>query len=181
MTSETKTKWIVDPKHSEVQFKVKHLAISNVSGTFKIFQGEVESEGDDFNNASIHFEMESDSIDTNLQGRDGFLKSENFLDVQKFPKLIFDGNLLRKEDNYHLEGELTIRETKKSIKMEVEHTGTGMGRFGDYRAGFELNGKISRKDFGLVFNLATEAGNLIMGEEIKLHCDIEIIRQGEQL
>jgi len=174
-----KTKWIIDPKHSEVQFKVKHLAISNVSGTFKIFQGEVQSEGDDFNNASIHFEMGSDSIDTNLPERDGFLKSENFLDVQKFPKFIFDGKLLKKDENYHLEGELTIRESKKDIKMEVEHTGTGMGRFNDYRAGFELNGKINRKDFGLVFNMVTEAGSLIMGEEIKLHCDIEIIRQGE--
>ena len=179
MTSETKTKWIVDPKHSEVQFKVRHLAISNVSGTFKIFQGEVQSEGDDFNNASIHFEMESDSIDTNLPERDGFLKSDNFLNIQKFPKLIFDGKLLKKEESYELDGELTIRETKKGIKMEVEHTGRGMGRFNDYRAGFELNGKISRKDFGLVFNMVTEAGSLIMGEEIKLHCDIEIIRQAE--
>ena len=179
MSDNTKTKWVIDPKHSQVQFKVKHLAIANVSGSFKIFQGEAESEGEDFNNASIHFEMDADSLDTNLPERDGFLKSENFLDVQKFLKLIFDGKLLKQEDSYELEGELTIREAKKGIKMDVEHTGTGMGRFNDYRAGFELNGKINRKDFGLVFNMVTEAGSLIMGEEIKLHCDIELIKQNE--
>ncbi len=179
MTGKTKTKWIIDPHHSQVQFKVKHLAISNVSGTFKIFEGSVQSEGEDFDNATIHFEMDANSMDTNHAERDGFLKSENFLSIEKFPKLVFDGELKKKDDSYELDGELTIRDTKKSIKMDVDFTGEGAGRFGDYRAGFELNGKINRKDFGLVFNMATEAGNLIMGEEIKLHCDIEIIRKEE--
>jgi len=172
-----RSKWKIDPNHSEVQFKVKHLMISNVSGTFKLFNGDVESASGDFNDAKISFEIDAASIDTNHEERDGHLKSPLFFDTEKFPKIVFSGALKKKNSNYELEGDLSLCAVKKSIKMEVEYTGTGLGRFGDTRAGFEVNGKINRKDFGLNFNLLTEAGSLVVGEEIKLHFDIQLIKQ----
>jgi len=173
----TKTKWAIDPKHSEVQFKVKHLMISNVSGTFKLFNGDVQSEGEDFNNAKIHFEIDTNSVDTNLEERDNHLKSPLFLDAQKYPNITFDGLLQKKADNYQLVGDVTIHGVKKSITMEVEHTGTGKGRFGDTRSGFEVNGKINRKDFELNASILTETGSMVVGEEVKLHFDIQLIKQ----
>ncbi len=177
MTEKAKSNWTIDPNHSEIQFKVKHLAISNVSGTFKVFSGVVKSGSEDFNNAEINFEIDTNSIDTNNTGRDNHLKSPTFFDAQKFPKILFNGFIQKQDDDYKLEGDLTILETSKSFKMNVEFTGIGTGRFGDIRAGFEVSGKINRKDFGLSFGLLTEAGSLVMGEEVKLHGDIQIIKQ----
>lgn len=177
MTEKAKSIWIVDPNHSEVQFKVKHLAISNVSGTFKMFNGVVKSDNQDFDNAEINFEIDTNSIDTNNTERDNHLKSLTFFDTQKFPKILFNGFIQKQVDDYKLEGDLTILETKKSFKMNIEFTGVGTGRFGDIRAGFEVSGKINRKDFGLSFCLLTEVGSLVVGEEVKLHGDIQIIKQ----
>jgi len=173
----TATKWAIDPKHSEVQFKVKHLMISNVSGTFKVFTGDVQSESEDFNNAKIHFEIDTNSVDTNLEERDGHLKSPLFLDVQNYPNIIFDGLLQKKAGNYELTGDVTIHGIKKSITMAVEHTGLGQGRFGDTRAGFEVDGKINRKDFELNASILTQTGSMVVGEEVKLHFDIQLIKQ----
>jgi polyisoprenoid-binding protein YceI len=177
MTTNAKANWAIDAGHSEVQFKVKHLAISNVSGTFKIFKGEVETSGDDFSNARVNFEMDVNSLYTNHDERDNHLRSPLFFDAQQFPKITFQGQLKKEGSNYALHGDLTIRDTQRPVKMEVEFTGTGKGRFGETRAGFEISGKINRKDFGLNFNMLTDAGNMIVGEEVKLHFDIELIAQ----
>jgi polyisoprenoid-binding protein YceI len=156
------------------------LAISNVAGTFKIFQGSVETENEDFNDATIHFEIDAGSLDTNNAERDKHLQSAAFFDTEKFPKIRFEGALHKVEDNFTLVGALTMLETTKNISFETECTGIGMGRFGDTRAGFEVQGKISRKDFGLAFNLLTETGSLVVGEEVKLHFDIQLIKQAVQ-
>jgi polyisoprenoid-binding protein YceI len=177
MAENTMSKWVIDPNHSLVQFKVKHLALSNVSGTFKIFSGNVKTEKEGFNNAEVYFEIDTDSIDTNNSERDSFLKSPQFFNAEIFPKISFNGSLQEDGDTFQLLGELTILETTKNIKMATEYTGLATGRFGDTRAGFEVNGKINRKEFGLNFNLLTEAGSLVVGEEIKLHFDIQLIRQ----
>jgi polyisoprenoid-binding protein YceI len=177
MAEKTNSKWTIDATHSEAQFKVKHLAISNVSGTFKDFSGEVKSENEDFTGAEIKFEIDTNSIDSNNAERDKHLKSPLFLDSEKFPKIIFNGSIQKREGTYKLEGNLTMLETTKSIQMDVDYTGTGTGRFGDVRAGFEVNGKVNRKDFGLSFTLLTEAGNLVVGEDVKLHFDIQVIKQ----
>ncbi len=169
--------WTIDAQHSEVQFKVKHLAIANVSGTFKAFSGQVRNENDDFNNADIHFELDTNSIDTNNTERDNHLKSDLFLKAEKFPKIIFGGKLIKNNEVYELTGNLTILETTKPVSLRVEFTGVGTGRYNDTRAGFEIEGKINRKDFGLTFNLLTEAGSLVVGEDVKLHFDVEIILQ----
>lgn len=173
----TVTKWVVDPDHSKVQFKVKHLAIANVAGTFKIFSGEVESDDENFGEASIAFEIDADSINTDQAQRDGHLKSDLFFDTAKFPKIIFSGNLHKKADGYEIEGDLTIRDVKKSVKLSAAFNGTGKDiGFGNTRAGFEASGKINRKDFGITFNMITEAGGLNIGEEVKLDFDIELIK-----
>lgn len=172
-----KTKWNIDPHHSEVQFKVKHLMLANVSGTFKVFNGVVETESDDFENASVNFEVDASSIDTYHEVRDGHLKSPEFLDAEHHPKILFTGVLQKQTGSYALQGDLTLRGIRKAISMEVEYNGTGKGRQGDVRAGFEAIGKINRKDFGITFGLLTETGSLVVGEEIRLHFDIELVRE----
>jgi len=172
-----KTKWNIDAGHSEIQFKVKHLAIANVSGTFRSFRGAIQTEGDDFNNAVIQFEMDTASLDTNNAQRDKDLKSNIFFDAEQFTTIAFKGTLTKEDEDYKLTGDLTILKTTKRVVLDVEHTGTGIGRFNDKRAGFDLSGKINRKDFGLNFNLLTEAGSLVVGEEVKIQCSIEAIEQ----
>lgn len=173
----TITNWVVDADHSKVQFKVKHLAIANVAGTFKMFKGEVESENEDFDNATIAFEIDAASINTDQEQRDGHLRSNLFFDTEKFPKIIFAGNLHKKSDGYEVEGDLTIRDVTKSVKLTAAFNGTGKDiGFGNTRAGFEASGKINRKDFGITFNMITEAGGLNIGEEVKLDFDIELIK-----
>ena len=173
----TKTNWVIDPGHSEIQFKVKHLAIANVAGTFKIFSGHAVCDGDLFAGAAVSFEMEATSIDTNNAERDRHLKSEIFLNAEKFPKITFNGVLVQEDGDYRLTGDLTLLATTKRISLNVEHTGTGVGRFNDTRAGFEISGKINRKDFGLDFNLLTDVGSLVVGEEIRIHADVELIQK----
>ncbi|MBB6129451.1 YceI family protein [Mucilaginibacter lappiensis] len=173
----TKSTWSIDPDHSEIQFKVKHLAISNIAGTFKIFKGDVISPNEDFDNAEISLEIDTDSIDTNHEIRDGHLKTEEFFNTPQFPQITFSGLLQKQSGKYELTGNLTIRQNTLPIVLDVEFTGTGKGRNGDTRAGFEVNGKINRKDYGLTWSMLTETGGLIIGEEIKLHFDIQLIKQ----
>ena len=176
-TQMIRSKWAIDPAHSEVRFKIKHLGITNVNGTFAVFQGDVETENDDFDNASVHFEINADSISTKHADRDKHLKSPDLFDTQTFPRITFDGKLQKGGDDYQLSGMLTIRGTTKHIVMDAEFTGTEKGRFNDFRAGFEVNGKINCKDFGLTWNVLTEAGSFVVGEEVKLQFDIQLIRQ----
>ena len=173
----TKSTWSIDPNHSEVQFKVKHLAISNIAGTFKTFKGDVICQNDDFDKAEVSLVIDADSIDTNHEIRDGHLKAEEFFDTPQFPQIIFNGLLQKHVDNYELNGDLTIRQNTRPIILDVEFTGFGKGRNGDIRAGFEVNGKINRKDYGLTWSMLTETGGLIVGEEIRLHFDIQLIKQ----
>jgi polyisoprenoid-binding protein YceI len=172
-----KTKWVIDPGHSQVQFRVKHLAIATVTGHFKTFTGSVTSDPDNFDGAEISFEIDTRTVDTNNPERDKHLRSDAFLRAEEFPKIVFRGVLVQSKDGYQLSGDLTILATTRQIVFSVEHTGAGFGRFGDYRAGFEVTGAVSRKDFGLDFNLVTEMGNLVVGEQVKIHCDVELIRQ----
>lgn len=172
----TNSTWTIDVDHSEVQFKVKHLAISNVSGTFKAFNGTIHTINDDFIDAEIQFEVAANSIDTNNVERDKHLKSNIFLDSEKFPTIKFDGFIRKQEGNQFIEGNLTILETTKSVRLEAEYMGIASGRFNDIRAGFEIETKINRKDFGLSFNLLNDAGNMVVGNEVKLHFDIQVIK-----
>jgi polyisoprenoid-binding protein YceI len=168
-----KTSWIIDPGHSEIRFRVWHLGIAHVSGSFTSFQGQVETEGDSFDGASVRFELDAGSLDTHLGERDGHLRSELFLHTDKFPKISFNGFLV----NGILDGDFTMMDTTRPVSFPVEHTGLGKGRFGEVRAGFEFYGKINRKDFGLHFHLLNEAGDLVVGDEVKIQCSIELLKK----
>jgi polyisoprenoid-binding protein YceI len=175
------SKWVIDPAHSQVQFKVRHLGITNVNGKFNLFKGEVHSSNDDFTNAQVRATINSASIDTSNGQRDTHLKSADFLDAEKFPDIKFEGLLLKEKDGYKLAGDVTIREVKKYIEFETEFNGVGTGRFGDKRSGFEAKGVINRKDFGLTWNILAEGGGLVVGDEIKFGLDIQVIKEAAKV
>ena len=173
------TTWKIDPSHSEIQFKVKHLMITTVTGYFKKFDLDVETASDDFSSASkILFTADIDSIDTNSAQRDTHLKSADFFDAANHPQLTFVG--LRYEgrgDEAKLHGELTIREITRPITLDVEFGGIVVDPYGQTKAGFTIKGKISRKDFGLTWNAVTEAGQVVVSDEIRLNAEIQLIKQ----
>ena len=172
-------KWKIDPTHSEVQFKVKHLMISTVTGYFKQFDLEVETETDDFTTASrVEFTADIDSIDTNNQQRDTHLKSADFFDAENHGQIKFVGKDYKADgDDAKLQGELTIRGVSKPVNLKVEFGGIVVDPYGQTKAGFTVSGKISRKEFGLVWSAVTEAGQVVVGDEIKIHCEIQLVKQ----
>lgn len=172
-------KWKIDPAHSEIQFKVKHLMITTVTGYFRKFDLEVETENDDFTTASkILFTADINSIDTNNEQRDTHLKSPDFFNAEQNPVLKFAGKNYRKAgDAYELEGELTIRGTTKPVTVKVEYGGTVVDPYGQTKAGFTVTGKINRKEFGLVWDAVTEAGQVVVSDEIRLNSEIQLIKQ----
>jgi polyisoprenoid-binding protein YceI len=175
----TKTKWGVDASHSEVQFKVKHLVISTVTGFFRKFTGGVETQSDDdFDGAKVQFSVDVNSIETNAADRDGHLKSPDFFAAAEYPNIEFKNGVLAKDsDNeYSLKGDLTIRNVTKPVTLDVEFNGITADPWGNTRAGFEVNGKINRKDYGLSWSAVTEAGNLVVADDVKLHFNIEVIK-----
>ena len=173
-----KTKWALDPTHSEVHFKVKHLVISTVTGTFKEFDGSFETENDDFSNAQIEFSLDVRSIDTNQEQRDTHLKSADFFDAEKYPKITFKSTSFTKDgDDYLLQGNLTVKDLTKPVRLSVEFGGTATDFYGNEKAGFEITGKISRKEFGLTWDAVTEAGAIVVGDEIKLNINAQFVKQ----
>jgi len=173
-----KTNWLIDPTHSEVHFKVKHLVISTVTGTFKSFKGSMESENDDFQDAAIEFTLDVSSIDTNQEQRDGHLKSADFFDAEQFPKISFKSTSFKKVgDDYELSGDLTLKNVSKSVKLNVEYGGRATDFYGNDKAGFEVSGKISRKEFGLTWDGITEAGAIVVGDDIKLQINVQFAKQ----
>ena len=172
-----KTKWAIDPTHTEVQFKVKHLVISTVTGFFKKFSGSVQSESDDFDGAQVNFTLDVNSIDTNQTDRDGHLKSPDFFSAEQHPTIDFTGSLTKVEGSeYTLDGALAIRGTTKAVVLTAEFGGTMVDPWGNTKAGFEINGKLNRKDFGLNWNALTEAGGMVVSEEVKLHINVELAK-----
>lgn len=174
-----KTVWKIDPAHSEIQFKVKHLMITTVTGYFRKFDLVVETEGEDFTKAKkIEFTAEAGSIDTNSEQRDAHLRSADFFDVEKFGQIRFSGKVLeRAGEDYDLTGDLSIRGITKPVTVKVHFGGFVVDPYGQTKAGFEVEGKISRKEFGLVWNAMTEAGQVVVGDEIRVVCEIQLIRQ----
>lgn len=171
--------WKIDPAHSEIQFKVKHLMITTVTGYFKKFDLEVETESDDFNTAKrIEFSADIDSIDTNNAQRDAHLKSADFFAGDQHSQLLFVGKKYQGDgDEAELTGDLTIRGVTKPVKIHVEFGGIVVDPYGQTKAGFTLNGKISRKEFGLVWNAVTEAGHVVVSDDIKIHGEVQLIKQ----
>lgn len=174
-----KTKWLVDPAHSEVQFKVKHLMITTVTGHFRKFDLGGETEDDDFTKAtSVVFTADIDSVDTNNPQRDAHIKSADFFAAEQFPQLKFTGKKLEKKgDAYILAGDLTIRDITKPVTLDVEFGGIVTDPYGQTKAGFTIKGKIKRKDYNLMWDVVTEAGHVVASNEVGVHCEIQLIKQ----
>lgn len=177
MTTATKTLWKIDPTHSEVQFKVKHLVISTVTGSFGSYDGQIEADGDNFENAKAAFSADIDSITTNNEDRDQHLQSDDFFHAEEYPQLTFESTNFEKvgEGDYKVTGDLTIRDVTKEIELDVVHGGTVGDPYGNTKAGFEVTGTINRKEFGLTWDAVTEAGNVVVGDNIKLQLNLQFI------
>lgn len=173
------TKWALDPTHSELQFKVKHLMITTVTGNFKSFSATVETDGDNFDTAKIEFIAEVSSIDSGNEQRDGHLKSADFFETEKFSTITFVSKKLEKKDeeNFLLHGDLTIKGISKPVTIPTEFGGIAKDPWGNIKAGFTLNGKINRKDWELNWNAALETGGVLVSEEVKIIAEIQVVKQ----
>ncbi|HEX6226932.1 MAG TPA: YceI family protein [Chryseolinea sp.] len=175
----TTTKWNLDPAHSQIGFKVKHMMITNVSGSFEKFDVQVETENKDFATAKIQFTADIDSITTANKDRDNHLKSGDFFDAATYPQLKFTSTKVEKKDDesFVLSGNLTIRDVTKAVKLDVEFGGIGKDPWGNEKAGFTITGKINRTDFKLNWNAALETGGVLVGEEVKIQAELQLIKQ----
>jgi polyisoprenoid-binding protein YceI len=173
------TTWSIEPNHSELQFKVRHMMISNVTGNFTKFEGTAETEDDDFTTAKVNFTADVNSISTNNDNRDGHLKGDEFFSAETFPTIKFTGNHMEKvsDEEYKLHGELTIRDITKPVTLDVEYGGTAKDSWGMTRAGFDVQGKINRKEFGLTWHAATETGGVVVADEVRLHANVQFVKQ----
>ena len=171
------TKWIIDPTHSEVSFKVKHLVISTVTGYFRKFEGAADVASEDFNGASVAFTADIDSIDTNQADRDGHLKSADFFDTANHPKLAFEGKISNNGGDYSLVGNLTMKGTTKPVELDVTFGGIVADPYGQTKAGFEIEGKVSRKEFGLSWSAITEAGSVVVSDQVRLVLSVQLVKQ----
>ena len=178
MSTQTLTRWGIDTTHSEITFKVKHLVISTVTGEFKQFDAGIETDNEDFENASIRFEADIDSIDTGNEDRDNHLKSNDFFNAEEYPVLTFVSESFRKVGDgiYKLTGDLTIRGNSRKVELDAEYGGTVVDPYGNTKAGFEVSGKINRKEFGLTWSAVTEAGNIVVSDDVKLNLNVQFIR-----
>ena len=171
--------YIIDSSHSEINFRVKHMMITNVGGRFTEFGGTMETEGDEIAGAKISFEAETASINTHNEQRDGHLRSDEFFASETYPKLTFSNGTLRRvnADLYRLSGELTIRDVTKPVEFSVEHLGGATDPWGQEKVGFEIEGSILRKDYGLAWDAVTEAGGIVVSNEVKLALNVQLIKQ----
>ncbi|MBL7785903.1 MAG: YceI family protein [Chitinophagales bacterium] len=171
----TTTKWTVDPAHSEILFKVKHLMITNVTGTFTDFSSEAETVDNSFNPATIRFEAKVASINTNNEQRDAHLRSADFFDSDNYPTINFVAEAYNSNENT-ITGDLTIRGNTQKVRLDVEFGGIQPDPWGNTKAGFSLSGKINRKDFGLTWNAPLEAGGMLVSDEVRLQCEIQLVK-----
>ena len=179
MEAQTATTWVIDPMHSEVQFKVKHLMVSTVTGLFGQYEGKLEMTGDDFEDASIAFSASIDSISTGNEQRDGHLKSPEFFDAGQFPTLTFASTSMKKtgDDTYDLVGDLTLHGVTKPVTLKAEYGGQMQDFYGQTKAGFEVTGVIKRKEFGLTWDGVTEAGGVVVSDDVRLAMNVQVTKQ----
>jgi polyisoprenoid-binding protein YceI len=173
------TKWILDPTHSELGFKIKHLMITNVSGRFTEFEAEAKTEDEDFSTAQVEAKIKTASINTNNTQRDGHLRTSDFLEAETYPEIIFRSTRIEKEDNenFFVYGNLTMKGITKPVKLNVEYSGVTKDPWGGERVGLVISGKINRSEWGVTFNTVLETGGVALSDEIKLHSEIQLVKQ----
>jgi len=169
--------WKIDNMHSEIGFKVRHMMISNISGSFAAFDATLTSE-EGFQNPSFDFTAEVNSIQTGVADRDGHLKSGDFFNAEAFPQLTFRSTAVEKNDaNWVINGEMTIKGTSHPVTLHAEFAGVAVDPYGQTKTGLSLTGKIKRSDFGLTWSAVTEAGNIVLGDEITLNAEVQFVKQ----
>jgi polyisoprenoid-binding protein YceI len=168
-------KYTIDHLHSNIQFKVKHLMISTVTGDFKDYSVNVVADNPDFTDANISFEALVASIATGNEQRDGHLKSDDFFNAEKYPTIHFVSTSVSRDGNdITIQGNLTIRETTKAITLTGVYEGTMVDFYGNTKVGFEIEGKIKRKEFGLQWDAVTEAGGVVVSDDVKLVLQVQL-------
>lgn len=174
----TKTKWVLDQTHSELGFKVKHLMITNVKGEFRKFDASME--GEDFSRSKIHAIIDAASVFTNEENRDQHLRSADFFDVENNREITFEGTSFTRQngDHYLLKGILEIKGIRNEITLQAEYGGINRDPWGNEKAGFSIQGKINRRDWGLNWNAALEAGGVLVSDEVKIFAEIQLVKQG---
>jgi polyisoprenoid-binding protein YceI len=172
-------KWVLDPTHSEILFKVKHLMITNVKGEFRKINAELTSLDNDFNKATVHVSIDAGSVFTNEENRDNHLKGSDFFDVENHKEITFKSTAFNQINNEHfqLKGMLNIKGVSKEISLDVEFGGINKDPWGNEKAGFSVSGKINRKDFGLNWNAALETGGVLVSDEVKISAEIQFVKQ----
>ena len=169
--------WKIDPTHSEVGFKVKHMMFTNVKGLFNDYDATIEFV-DDLNDAKVEFEAKINSIFTNNDDRDTHLKSADFFDAEQFPSLKFKATSIEGSgSDYKITGDLTIKGITKPVTLNAEYSGLMTDPWGNTKVGLNLEGKINRKDYGLTYNAALETGGVLVGEDVKLNAEIQLVQQ----
>jgi polyisoprenoid-binding protein YceI len=169
--------WILDKSHTNIEFNVTHLVISEVNGNFRDFDGKVVSSNEDFEGAEIEFTAEIASIDTDNEQRDNHLKSDDFFNAEQFPHMKFSGVLVKNQNKYQLKGEMTIRDVTKPIVFDVNYNGSVTDPWGNTKAGFKITGTLNRFDYGLKWNTLMEAGGAVVGENVDIICNVELQKQ----
>ena len=179
----TKTKWVLDPSHSEISFKVRYLMITNINGEFRKFTAEVITLGDDPGTATAYAVIDASSVFTNDENRDNHLRSADFFDVENNDKIVFRSTSFKKikGDNYELRGNLIIRGISKEVKFDVEFGGINKDPWGNQKAGFSMTGKVNRKDWGLVWNATLETGGVLVSDDVKINAEVQFIKKADDL
>jgi polyisoprenoid-binding protein YceI len=175
-TAIAQTTWTVDQPHSKIGFNVTHMVVAEVDGSFKEFDGKVITNAADFNGASIEFTAKTASIDTDNEKRDNHLKSDDFFNAEKYPDIKFKGKLVKEGDKYFLKGDLTMRDVTKPVTFDVTYGGT-VKAWGGEKAGFKITGKVNRQEYGLKWSKATEAGGLVVSDEVQIVAKVELNKE----
>jgi polyisoprenoid-binding protein YceI len=173
------TKWTVDNMHSEIGFKVKHMMITNVSGNFNDFSADATTQGDDFSTAQFNFSAAINSINTGVADRDAHLKADDFFNAEVYPSMTFKSSevVKKSDDEFKLIGDLTVRDTTKKVELDVDFGGIVVDPYGQTKAGLTISGKIKRSEFGLKWSAVTEAGSIVLSDDIRLNSEIQFIKQ----
>jgi polyisoprenoid-binding protein YceI len=174
-----KHKWAVDPAHSSIDFSIKHMVIAKVKGTFHNFEAKIEADPEDLTTADIEFSVDVASIDTRNADRDNHLRSADFFEVEKYPKMTFKATRItrKSEGEYEVTGDLTIRGVTRPETFLVTYEGQGKDPWGGERAGFSAHGTINRSDYGLTWNAALETGGVLVGDQVQISLEIEATKQ----
>jgi len=176
-----RVKWTIDPAHSDIQFKVKHMMISTITGSFQEFGADIEVLGDDLSTAKVEFWADASSITTNNEQRDGHLKSADFFGTADHPKITFKmkrAESVDKDGSWTLYGDLAMNGKSKEVKLDVEWGGVMKDPYGNTKAGVSIHGKINRKDWGLNWNTALESGGVLVSDEVRIACEVQLVKQG---